>query len=172
MAAKNQKHRKVPKDRKRCKARNKEGGPCGAAPMRSGLCHFHSNRERARELGRIGGRKNGRAKRQSIDPSFALDTALAIRDALNRLYQDLRSGKVRSRDAAVLASLLTLQCRVIGITDHDERIKELEKQLWEQSPSRAGAGDAIPLDSDELPKVSSRARNGSEARTNGSEKPQ
>jgi len=46
----------------RCKANTKEGRPCRAAATEGGLCFFHANPNKAVELGRIGGRKNGHTR--------------------------------------------------------------------------------------------------------------
>ncbi len=160
------------KNKSRCKAKTRAGKPCGAAATACGLCFFHANPDKARELGRSGGRKNRRSGSQNLDPSFTLDTARAIRDAGERLFKEVRAGEVTPRTAEALASILRLQGSVIPVTDLEQRVQELERQLAEKSKSGDGAGEAFPLDSGELPKAASLARRQAQPRTNGSGKPQ
>jgi hypothetical protein len=112
-----------------CKARNKAGKPCRAAATAGGLCFFHANPNKASELGRVGGRRKGHAIAESADPLTRLDTALAVRDTVDRLIADVYSGKVHPRMAAGLAPLLNLQLRAIWTSDLEQRVAKLEKAL-------------------------------------------
>lgn len=113
-----------------CKAKTKKGKHCRAAATAGGLCFFHANPNKASELGRKGGRSN-RNRAESVDPLPRLQNATAVRDAVDRLVADLRSGEVNPRVASVLATLLNLQLRAIETTDLEKRILELEKKLAE-----------------------------------------
>ncbi|MGH9515281.1 MAG: hypothetical protein ACRD3P_06345 [Terriglobales bacterium] len=128
----------------RCKAQTKAGKACRAAATAGGLCFFHGNPNKASELGRIGGRKN-RHTAQNVEPLPTLDTAVAVRDAVNRLIRDVYSATLDPRVAAGLAPLLNLQLRAIGIAELERRIGELERQLTEvmsrQSENGAGESD-------------------------------
>jgi hypothetical protein len=115
-------------NRNRCQGRTKEGRPCGAAATESGLCYFHTNPNKAVELGRIGGRRNRRAAAENADPFPVLDNALAVRNTVARLIGDVRSGIVQPRIAAILIPLLSLQLRAIETTDQEQRIMELESR--------------------------------------------
>lgn len=74
-----------------------------------------------------------------------LDTAAAVRDAVNRLIRDVYSGTLDPRLASGLAPLLNLQLRAIGIAELERRIGELERQLTEvmsrQSENSASESD-------------------------------
>jgi hypothetical protein len=87
----------------RCKARAKSGKPCRAAATEGGLCFFHTNPNKASELGRIGGRSNRHAAGENVDPLPTLDNALAVRDTVARLIADVYAGRINPRIAAGLA---------------------------------------------------------------------
>lgn len=121
MTAKNQDHR--------CKAKTKSGKPCQAAATAGGLCFFHANPNKASELGRIGGRSNRRvAAGETVAPLPILDTALAVRETVARLIEDLYAGRIHPRIAAGLAPLLNLQLRAIETTDLERRLAKIEKE--------------------------------------------
>jgi len=111
----------------RCKARAKSGKPCRAAATEGGLCFFHTNPNKASELGRIGGRSNRHAAGENVDPLPTLDNALAVRDTVARLIADVYAGRINPRIAAGLAPLLNLQMRAIETTDLERRLAKLEK---------------------------------------------
>jgi hypothetical protein len=130
----------------RCKARAKSGKTCRAAATASGLCFFHSNPNKASELGRIGGRSKPSAAAETVDPLPKLETAIAVRDAVARLITDVYAGKIQPRVAAGLAPLLSLQLRAIETTDLERRLAKLEKWL------AASQGDGpAPLPRGDLP---------------------
>jgi hypothetical protein len=72
-----------------CRGRSKSGESCRAAATASGLCFFHSNPDKASELGRIGGRSKRKAVAEDVDPLPKLETASAVRDALAQLIADV-----------------------------------------------------------------------------------
>ena len=111
----------------RCKGRTKSGRRCGAAATAGGLCFFHSNPNKASELGRIGGKSNRHAAGENVDPLPTLDNALAVRDTVARLIADVYAGRINPRIAAGLAPLLNLQLRAIETTDLERRLAKLEK---------------------------------------------
>jgi hypothetical protein len=117
-----------PNEDSRCSALTKRGKPCRAAPTEGGLCFFHANPKKAAELGRIGGRKNGRVMVGS-NPLPELDSATAVRDAVKRLISDVYGGRLHPRTAAGLAPLLQLQMRAIEKADFEQRLAKVEKQL-------------------------------------------
>jgi len=130
----------------RCKARTKAGRACRAAPSEGGLCFFHANPSKASELGRIGGRRNRHAAAEDADPLPALDNALAVRNTVARLVDDVYSGRVQPRVAVSVAHLLSLQLRAIGLTDIEERLARLERDrlLREgDGPARLGSENQI-----------------------------
>jgi hypothetical protein len=115
----------------RCKAQAKSGKRCRAATTDGGLCFFHANPNKASELGRIGGRSKRQAPPESADPLPRLDSAIAVRDTVARLFADIYSGKLHPRIVAGLAPLMNLQLRAIETTDLEQRVAKLEKLLAE-----------------------------------------
>ena len=122
----------------RCRSRTKEDKPCRAAVTEGGLCFFHGNPNKASELGRIGGRSKRPAAVEGCDPPPTLDTAIAVRDTVARLFADVYSGKLRSSVARDLGTLLNLLLRAIERTDQEEKIAKLEQQLAETEDKSSG----------------------------------
>lgn len=124
----------------RCRSLTTAGGPCGAAAMEGGLCFFHANPDKARELGRIGGRKNRRVSNmEATDVIPALDTAMAVQNKTAELIEGICSGRIHPRIGSGLAPLLSLQMRAIETTDLERRMQALEKRDAEAQPQ---TGDA------------------------------
>jgi hypothetical protein len=112
----------------RCKGQTKTGKPCHAAATSGGLCFFHANPNKAAELGRIGGKKNGHPPIPA-EPLPNLDNATALRDTVARLIADVYSGRIHPRIAAGLAPLMHLQIRLLETTELEQRLAEVERQL-------------------------------------------
>src|SRR5437879_13066163 len=110
----------------RCQSMTKSGKPCRAAATEGGLCFFHANPNKAVELGRIGGKKNG-LLRVGLDPLPNLDNAIAIRDTVARLLSDVYSGKLHTRIAPGLAPLLELQLPPARITGRGRRLSRRDR---------------------------------------------
>ena len=127
----------------RCKSQNKRGEPCGAAATAGGLCFFHANPDKAFELGRIGGRNKRHSAAESVDPLPKLDTAIAVRDTVTRLIEEVYEGRLQHRVAASLGPLMNLQLRVIETTDLERRLEKVEKLLAraKAEDDRKGHGD-------------------------------
>ena len=122
------------REQRRCKGKNKEGKPCDAAPTAGGLCFFHSNPDKAAELGRVGGRKNRRVP-SDVDTILVLKTATAVRDLVEKLVSEVYDGSLPARIAAGLGPLLNLQLRAIEQTDMEQRIAALEQWRREENES-------------------------------------
>ena len=130
----------------RCKGTTKSGEPCRAAATEGGLCFFHTNTDKASELGRIGGRSNRHvAAGENADPRQTLHTALAVRETVARLIADVLAGRISPRIAAGLAPLLNLQLQAIKTTDLEQRLARLEKP---QAAGDAEAADGKLADDD------------------------
>jgi len=127
----------------RCKGRTKAGKPCRAAATEGGLCFFHANPEKASELGRIGGRKNRPVAAGGADSLPPADNALAVRNRLARLINDVHSGKVLPNVASVEGHLLSLQLRAIETTDLERRIAQLEKGRAEAEKTAAASDGTL-----------------------------
>jgi hypothetical protein len=126
----------------RCKGKTAAGKSCRAAATESGLCFFHSNPNKAAELGRIGGRKNRHPGVPTGDPPLSIETAKQVMDMGARLLNDVYFGKLSPRVGAGMAPLLNLQLRAIEATDLESRISRLEARLLEieSSPNSASNG--------------------------------
>jgi hypothetical protein len=86
----------------RCKAKTKKGKACRAAATDGGLCFFHANPNKAAELGRIGGRSKGWVLPDDAKPLPTLNSAVAVRDTVDRLIADVYAGKLHPRIATGL----------------------------------------------------------------------
>src|SRR5581483_5245492 len=115
----------------------RNGRPCRAAATDGGLCFFHSNPDKAAELGRIGGMKNRYAFVTEDRPPLAVESVKEVQTTLTRLIDEVYSSKLSPRTAAGLAALLNLQCRLIRSTDMERRITRLEQ-------ARAQSQDTYP----------------------------
>jgi hypothetical protein len=134
-----------------CKAVTKDGRPCKAPPTEGGLCFFHANPDRVRQLGQIGGRKN---RRRSIDPSeLGPLGAAAVRQMLAQTIFELQQNKVSPRSAAAMAQVSSVLLRAIQASELEERVAELERALAQQNsdcerhdsgvPSAAGKKEGV-----------------------------
>src|SRR5579864_2021189 len=112
----------------RCQSVTKSGKPCRAAATEGGLCFFHANPNKAVELGRIGGKKNGRML-VGTEPLPNLDNAMAVRDTVARLIADVYAGKLHPRIATGLAPLMHLQLRVLEKTEVEKRLARVERLM-------------------------------------------
>ncbi len=80
--------------------------------------------------------------RETADPLPTLDTALAVRDTVNRLVADVYAGRTSPRIASGLALLLNLQLRAIETTDVQRRLTQLEKAMAKGARDSDGKNDA------------------------------
>jgi hypothetical protein len=128
----------------RCKARTKNGKPCRAAATPGGLCFFHANPNKASELGRIGGRSKHPTVPENAEPLPALDSVVAVRDAVDRLITDVYAGKLHPKIAAGLAPLLQLQLRALDATDMEGRLSRLERLVAKREQRSKSTGDKWP----------------------------
>jgi hypothetical protein len=115
------------RDNNRCKGTTRRGRPCRAAATEGGLCFFHSNPDKAAELGRIGGTKNRYTFVAGDRPPLAIESVKEVQTTLTRLIDEVYSSKLSPKTAAGLAALLNLQWRVIRSTDLEKRIARLEQ---------------------------------------------
>jgi hypothetical protein len=116
-------------ERPHCKALTKGGKPCGAAPTPTGLCFFHGNPNKASELGRIGGQRNRRPERQTVDPVLKLECAASASAGIASLYHDVKTGSIKPPVANVLIKLIDLLVRVHEKTAMEDRISKLQEQV-------------------------------------------
>jgi hypothetical protein len=112
----------------RCTSINKQGKPCGAAATPGGLCFFHANPKQTVELGRLGGRRNGR-RPSELDPLPELVSVERVRQANERIIADVHAGTLHPRAAAVLTQALNLQLRVLEKTVLEQQLAEMRQAL-------------------------------------------
>ena len=111
---------------KPCTAKTKTGAPCGAPATEGGLCYFHSNPEKVRELGRAGGRKNRHCALEA--PTLPAEmNAAGVRDILAQAMVDVRQKTLSPNAASALAQLSNALLRVMPFTELEKRIAELER---------------------------------------------
>ena len=115
-----------------CKGKTKKGTRCRAAATEGGLCFFHANPNKAAELGRVGGRRGHHPLGAGAEPPRDLKSLQGVRDAVNRLIEDVYAGKISPRVAASVTPLLALQLRAIRETDLEMRITRLERSQTER----------------------------------------
>jgi len=130
----------------RCQGQTKSGNPCRAAATAGGLCYFHTNPNKASDLGRIGGSKKGHAV-ESAEPLPTVDNAVAVRDLVARLIADVHSGKIHPKVAAGLAPLMNLQLRAIETSNLEIRVEKLEKLLTKLAADRDKKRNLHPTNS-------------------------
>ena len=127
------------RNKRQCKARNKQGEPCGAPATEGGLCFFHANPNKASELGRTGGQKNRHAAAEALSQLPALDSAAAVDEALTQTIVDLRAGRIDPKKASALGTLLDLKRRALETSDLARRIAEFK------SGENGGEGGPSPV---------------------------
>ena len=119
----------------RCQATTTNGKPCRAPATAGGLCFFHANPARARELGRVGGRKN---RQQPPEPVRATPiNAAELSRLLTEALWDVRSNKLGPRKAAAISQLAAVLNRTLPVSDLEARVARLEEQVTGRAPSLA-----------------------------------
>jgi len=111
----------------RCQATTKAGKACKAPATAGGLCFFHANPARARELGRIGGRKNRQQLPEPVSPTAM--TAAELSRLLSEALLDVRSNKLGPRKAAAMSQLASVPNRTIQVSDLEGRVSRLEERM-------------------------------------------
>jgi len=129
----------------RCQGRTKAGDPCRAAATPGGLCYFHTNPNKASELGRIGGSKRKQASQTTREPLPTVDNAIAVRELVAQLIADVHSGKVHPKVAAGLAPLMNLQLRAIETSNLELQLARIEKRLTDLEAARSKKGNVQPI---------------------------
>jgi hypothetical protein len=128
----------------RCKAKTKKGKACRAAATDGGLCFFHANPNKAAELGRIGGRSKRPTVPEKAEPLPTLNSAVAVRDTVDRLIADVYAGKLHPKVAGGLAPLLQLQLRALDATDTEGRLSRLERLVAKREQHSKSNGGKWP----------------------------
>ena len=110
-----------------CKGKTRTGAACRAPAGEGGLCFFHADPDRAKELGRAGGRQN---RRSMVDlPVPDKMTAADVCKVTAQAIRLLLSGELRAREASALAQLCNSLYRFIPTADLEARVATLEDQV-------------------------------------------
>jgi len=95
----------------KCKALNKDGKPCGAAPTDGGLCFFHAHPNKVAELGRKGGQKNRHVQSETLTSLPPIRSVSDVRERTAHLLDELLAGRLHPRLAHGAAPLLNVLLR-------------------------------------------------------------
>ena len=138
----------------KCTARSSKGEPCRAAASSGGLCFFHGNPDRAKQLGHLGGRTN----RKSSGVEFRLPekpTATDLRDVMTQTINAVLSGELQHREAMAIANLVKAHSSISLDVDLENRVAKLELEsvksaLQQQNVmSERGKEDGTEADEDD-----------------------
>jgi hypothetical protein len=112
----------------KCRGTTKSGGRCKAYAMPNGLCFFHANPSRAKELGRHGGLKNKKQFPVQDDQDVpAPVTAEDVRMRLSDAFANVMNGRLDPRRATTAAYISQHLLKAIEITALEDRIEQLER---------------------------------------------
>lgn len=109
-----------------CKGKNAKGEACRAPAGAGGLCHLHGNPDRAKELGRAGGRKNGHFNGVPIDVPDKM-TMNDVTELTTKAIKAVLNGDLNPRQSEALTKLLNLQRQNVASVGLEERFAALEK---------------------------------------------
>jgi hypothetical protein len=109
-----------------CGAKNRAGMPCGAAATETGFCHLHNDPTLAAKLGRVGGRRNRRITRESVQTMPAINTIAGIQQFIDQLVRNLLAEELTPKTAAGIAPLLNTMMRTFDPSDVEKRLQHLE----------------------------------------------
>jgi len=110
-----------------CKAIALSGKPCRAAPTDSGFCFFHSDPNKAAELGSIGGKRNRRPSAFSADPSLYSTTSSV--DNLDRIYEGVLTGAIAPKIATIAVRVIMAKKRITDKMVIEREMAELQDDL-------------------------------------------
>jgi hypothetical protein len=116
----------------RCKATTKSGVPCTAWATEGGLCFFHANPAKTKQLGRAGGRKNRHFPRepeaQGVRPPR---TAAETRDLLGETAAAVRNAELDPKLATAVAYVCGSLLKAIQLADLESKLEVLERKVAE-----------------------------------------
>jgi Family of unknown function (DUF5763) len=110
--------------KERCRAITKSGAPCKAAATDNGYCFFHAFPDKARELGRIGGRNRRRSAQQI--PAVERGT---FTQRLDRLCTQLEDKLIDPPRANAMIKAIELQVRIQEKSAIPAELANLEQAL-------------------------------------------
>ena len=118
----------------RCTGTTKSGRRCTAYALPNGLCFFHADPSRAKELGRQGGLKNKKQfpVQDDLDVPAPL-TAEDVRMCLSDVMANVINGRLAPRIATAAAYISQPLLKAIEISALEERIEQLERNQPQQN---------------------------------------
>jgi general stress protein YciG len=126
-----------------CKATTASGKLCRAKPHKNGLCFFHSDPQKAAELGRKGGRRNRRTNVAPMQHVAAPESAGDVKRMLAESMAEVRTGKMDPKLGTTLAYIGTSLLKAIEVADIDDRLKKLELTTGLEDPTETvSTGDS------------------------------
>jgi hypothetical protein len=102
------------------------GHRCKAKPHKDGLCFFHSDPQRAAELGRKGGRRRAAFKLDELKEFEAPRSAAELRDLLAQSIIEIRTGRLDPKLANSISYLGAGFLRALEVSDLEARVVALE----------------------------------------------
>jgi hypothetical protein len=112
-----------------CRATTRTGIHCRAAATATGFCFFHSNPNKAAELGRIGGLAKRKVPITGLATLPASSCAHEVGNVLDRLAQQVYERNLQPSTAQSIVAILKLKLLVLTNSNTDQRIAKLEEQL-------------------------------------------
>lgn len=119
----------------RCSGTTKSGRHCTAYALPNGLCFFHADPRRAKELGRQGGLKN--KKQFSVQDDLEVPapvTAEDVRMRLSDLFADVMNGRRDPRIATTAAFVSQYLLKAMELSALEGRIEQLERSRTSAEP--------------------------------------
>jgi general stress protein YciG len=118
-----------------CKATISSGKRCRAKPHKNGLCFFHSDPQKAAELGRKGGKGNRRTFEAPVAHVTAPESAGDVKRMLAESMAEVRTGKMDPKLGTTLAYIGASLLKAIEVADVDGRLKKLELTTEVEDPT-------------------------------------
>jgi len=122
---------------KLCTAIRRDGQPCQARPIESGLCFAHADslRQRTQE-----GRKRGGHNRSKVARAqkYVPPDLTAVRQLLEAALVQVFQGTLPASRGTALASIAGAICRLHDTGQLQMRLDELESRLESEAQVRAG----------------------------------
>jgi Stress-induced bacterial acidophilic repeat motif len=116
------------------KAITASGDQCKAKPHKDSLCFFHSDPQRAAELGRKGGRRKATIRPDDLQELAAPKTPADLKHLMAQSIVELRARKLDPKVANAISYLGAGFLRAHEVSDLETRLQALE--------ARAGDPDA------------------------------
>lgn len=111
-----------------CKATTSSGKPCRAKPHKGGLCFFHSDPQKAAELGQKGGRRNRHTYETPLPPVTVPESAGDVKRMLAEAMADIRAGRMDPKLASTLGYLGVSLLRAFEVAEFEQRLERLEQR--------------------------------------------